>query len=146
MGPRVGQHVGIVGEVVGVAGLDDLRIAIHDHHGRVGFAKDLCAAGGMVEVRLAVEEDAGVGPAEAELLDAGADLRRGADEIAVEEDVAGGGGDEVDREVAAADVVEVAGDTEGCLGGGPVWRVCGTKGRDGSEEQEPAKVKPRACW
>ena len=57
---------------------------------------------------------------EAELLDAGTDLDGRGDEVAVDEDVSAGRGDEVTGQVTAADVVEVPGDAEGRHGGGPV--------------------------
>jgi hypothetical protein len=63
-------------------------------------------------VRVADEQDLDVGEAESELLDARAQERHGLDEVAVDEDVALGRGDEVARQPLAADVVEVAGNAE----------------------------------
>jgi hypothetical protein len=63
-------------------------------------------------VRVADQEDLDVAELEAELLDAGADERDVVFEIAVDEDEALRGGDQVVREALAADVVEVVDDVE----------------------------------
>ena len=60
-------------EVGGSAGADDVDVSVHDHVLGVGFFEDLGGSGGVVVVGLAAEEDFGVGPAEAELLDGGVD-------------------------------------------------------------------------
>src|SRR5215469_3979772 len=120
-GSREGEDaVSPVGEVFAATGADDLGVAFHDHVLGVGLAENLSGAGHVIVVSLSVEEDFGVLPVEAETFDAGADLRRRAFEIGVDEDVSCGRGDEVGGEVAAAYVVEVVGDLERGDGGSPV--------------------------
>ena len=77
------------------------------------------AAGAVVVVGVADEQDFDVAEIEAERFDALADLRRGRCEIAVDEDVALRRDDEVGGEIFAADVVEIAGDAERREGLGP---------------------------
>ncbi len=114
-------------EVVSVAGGDDLCIARHDHEACAGFAENLRGPGGVVVVGLAEEENFDVAPVEAEGADAGAYLGRRSGEVGVEEDVPGGRNYKIGSEIAAADVVEVAGDRKGFLGRGPVCRDLGLK-------------------
>ena len=134
MEPVAAKEVGVA------AGFDDRHVAVHDDVLGVGFAEDLGGSGHVVEVGLAVEEDFGVGVAEAELLDAVADLGRRGLEVGVDENVAGGGGDEVGGEVAAADVVEVVGDLERGEGSGPLRLDLGgsVKGDEENESGEKA--------
>ena len=97
-GGWVGEDaVRVEGEVGVAAGAHCFVVANHDEVFGVGFAEDLCSSSNVVEVGLAVEEDLDVGPVEAELLNAGADLRWRGGEVSVDEDVAGWGGDEVGR-------------------------------------------------
>lgn len=65
-----------------------------------------------------------------------ADLRGRGLEVGVDEDVAAGRGDEVGGEVAAADVVEVAGDPEGGDRRGPVPGDLGGERGGGHREEE----------
>jgi len=86
---------------------------------------------------VADEEDFDVAPVKAELLDAVADLWWRGLEVGVDEDVALRRGDEVGREVAAADVVKVVGDAEGREGRGPVGVLVGAGGeREKGEGEE----------
>src|ERR1700733_6015988 len=66
----------------------------------------------VVEMRLAIEENLGIFPAEAELLNACAYLRRRSFEVRVDQDVSLRGYDEVAGKVLASHVVEVVGDSE----------------------------------
>jgi hypothetical protein len=135
-GGKVGDGAGGAEEVGVAAGLDDRDVVGHDHEAGVGFALDLCGAAGVIEVGLAGEEDAGVAPVEAELLDGGTDLGWGGWEVGVDEDVAGGGGDEVGGEILAADVEEIVGDAERCDGGGPDGFELGGEVGGEAEDQE----------
>ena len=74
-------------------------------------------------MRVADEEDLDVAELEAELLDAGSDERDILLEIAVDQDVPFRRGDQIVRESFAADVVEVAGDSEWRKWLGPI-RTC----------------------
>jgi hypothetical protein len=131
----------MVGEVGAASGANDLGVAIHDHVFGVGVVKDLGGACHVVEVGLAVEEDLDVGVLEAELLDAGADLRGGAGKVGVDENVALGRGDEVAGKVAAANIVEMVGDLEGWERGGPVGVLLRGQGCGNGEGEDEAKQK-----
>jgi hypothetical protein len=118
---RIGWDGAGGGEKVAAAsGGGDVGVVLHDHVPGVGFAENLCGTGHVIEVGLTVEENLCVGVTEAKLLDAVFDLRWGCFEIGVDQDIAGGRGDEVGRKVLAANVVEVVGDLEGGKGRCPL--------------------------
>ena len=108
-------------EVVAATGFDDGDVLRHHFVFRPGFALDLCAAGAVVEVAVADEEDFGVLVFEAEGFDGLLDLRRRGLEVGIDEDVAQGSDDEVGREILAAYVVEVPDDLERWEGLNPGW-------------------------
>src|SRR6185312_11100710 len=114
-----GRELRQVGEVVASARFHCGHVGIHDHELCAGLAKDGRVSGGVVEVGLPIEKNFCVGPAEAEGLNAGANLRRRRFQIPIDEDVAGRRDDEIGGEVAAADIVEVSGNAEGLLRSGP---------------------------
>jgi hypothetical protein len=99
-------------EISAAAGADDVGIPVHHHIFGVGLAEYLRGSSHVVEVRLAVEQDLRVLPAEAEFLHARTDLRRRAFQIGVDQDVPSRCRNEVGGEIATADVVEVVGDLE----------------------------------
>ncbi len=109
------------------AGFDDGDVGIHDHVGCSGQLLDFGAAGVVVPVGVADQEDFCVFELEAELFDAGLEQRDVGFEIAVDKNVALRGGDEKAGQALAADVVEIAGDAEGRKGLSPrgiVLREC----------------------
>ena len=110
-----------VGKISCAAALNDGHITIHDHVLCVSLREDSGAAGIVVGVGMTDEQNLDVAPVKAELLDGVAYLRRGCFQVGVDKDVTLRRGDEVRREVAAADVVEVVGDAEwrdGCVQSG----------------------------
>jgi len=115
-------------EIFFAAGLDCGDVGVHDQVFCGALLLELGAAGAVVVVGVADEEGLHLMEVEAEFLDAGADLDGRGNQIAVDENVSAGSGDEVTGEVAAADVVEIAGDTEGRHGSGPVGVEAGTRG------------------
>lgn len=142
-------HVGGVGvgEVVASAGFDGGHVSVHDHVLCAGELFDECAAAGVIDVGVADEKDLDVTEVKAEFFDAVLDLRDGALEVAVDEDVALRGGDEVGGEVAAADVVEVSGDTEWLLRRVPVGVVLREESagkKNGESQGEGAKKHDQA--
>ena len=96
-----------VGEVCATARFYDGYVCVHHHVAGAGEVLDCGAAGGVVDVGVADEQDLDVGEAEAELFDAVTNLRHRLLEVGVDEDVARGGDDKKGREVLAADVIEV---------------------------------------
>ena len=94
----------------------------------------------MIEVRLAAEENPGIGPLEAKGFHAGADLCRGGLKIGVDEDVALRRSDQVAGEIARADVVEIVRNLERRKRGGPV-RVLVCPGEGGEKEQTECQGK-----
>ena len=106
------RSASVVPEIVLAAGLDQRHVGGHDHVSGAGEPFDHRDAGVVIPVRAADEEDLDVAELEAELLDAGANEREVVFEIAVDEDVALRGRDQVVREGFAADVVEVTGEVE----------------------------------
>jgi methylthioribulose-1-phosphate dehydratase len=112
--------IGTISEVGFAARFDSWHVGVHDAVARAGLLLELGAAGAVVVVGVADEQGFDLMGLEAELLDAGLNLGGGCGQVAVDEDVAAGRGDEIAGEVAAADVVEVAGDAEGRHRGGPI--------------------------
>ena len=98
------------------AGFDHGDVAVHDVVLCAGELVDRGAAGAVVVVRVADEQNLDVAEVEAEGLDALANQRQEDFEIAVDEDEALRRDDEVGGEVFAADVIEIAGDAEGRKG------------------------------
>ena len=94
-------------------------VAVHHHVLRPGELLDLLAAGVVVPMGMANEQDLHVGKAKAELLDALANLRRRTFEVAVDEDVPVGRGYQIRSQAAAAHVVHVAHNLEGGKGFSP---------------------------
>ena len=136
---KEGAGVVVEEEVGAAAGLGVGDVTLHYLDLGMGQALNLGHAGDVVVVGLAVEEDFGIGEAESESLDVLADLGRRGSQIAVDEDVALRRGDEVRGEIVAADVVQVAGDPEGSVVGGPL-RVdrSGERSGGGEEQNEQA--------
>ncbi len=112
--------VGAVLEVGAAAGLDDGYIGRHDFILCVRLAKDFGAAGAVVVVRVADEQDFDVSEFESKRLDALADERGRRRKVAVDEDVALRRDDEVGGEVLAADVIQTA---RRCGRAGMVWSM-----------------------
>ena len=107
------KRVGVAeGKVVVPAVLDDVGIGAADHQLRSGVLLQLREAGGMVEVRLRVEEDPDLLHLEAEGSDVLLDLRHGGLVAGVDHDVPGRRGNQVRADVAGADKVQVTGDPE----------------------------------
>ena len=94
------------------AALHHIGVVLHDHVLRAGLAQDLGCAGHVIEMRLAVEQDFRIRPLEPQLLHARPNLRRRRFEVGVDQNVTGGRGDEVCRQILAADIVKVIGDLE----------------------------------
>src|ERR1700749_1507613 len=112
-------------KVVAAAGLDYRYIGVHDKILGPGQLFDLGASRAMVEMTVADEEDLDIAEVKAESLDAVPDQRRRRFEIAVDEDVALGCGNQVGGEIFAADVIQIAGNAkrgEGSRPGGIVRR------------------------
>ena len=97
-----------VAKIFFAAGFDDGNVGVHHHVFRAGHLDDFGAAGAVVPVRVADEEDFCVAEFEAEFFDAGLNQRHALFEAAVDEDVSVGRGDEIRRQAFAADVVEIA--------------------------------------
>ena len=117
--------IGRVMEVGRATRLDDGNVLRHDVVFGAGETLDCCAAGAVVVVSVAYQEDFGVGELEAELFDALLDERRRRFKIAVDEDVASGRDDEVAGEISAANVIEIPSDVKGRERGGPIGRDLG---------------------
>ena len=92
-------------KVGAAAAFHHLGIALHHHVLRTGLAQDLSSDGHVVEVRLAVEQDFRIRLLEPQLLHVFSNLRRRGFKVGVDEDVPGRRGDEVCREVLAADAI-----------------------------------------
>lgn len=86
------------------------HVGIHDHVFRAGQLFDKRAAGAMIDVRVADEQDFDVGEAEAQLLDALPDLRHRGCEITVDQDVSLRRSDQESGQVFTADVVNISDD------------------------------------
>jgi hypothetical protein len=82
------------GEIISAPRFGNTIIAVHDHQSRAGLLEDCGRTGEMIEVGLAIQENFGVGPMEAESLDALANERGRRFQICIDEDVAGRGCDE----------------------------------------------------
>jgi hypothetical protein len=123
-------------EVRAATGFDCRDIGIHNLNLRVRQPFDLCRTGNVIGVGLAVEEDFGIGEAEAQGLDVLADLRNGRGQVRIDEDVALRRGDQVRTEIVAAYVVKVAEDAEGCVIRRPIRVDLGSERRCDSEEEK----------
>jgi len=116
-------HVGLcaVGEVGAAAGLDNGHIGIHDEVSGAGELLDAGAAGAVVVVGVADEQNLDVAEVKAEGLNALLDERHRTFKTGVDEDGALGRDDEIGGQTFAAHIVEVAGDAKGrkspCPGG-----------------------------
>lgn len=87
-----------------------LRMRLANHLGRTAH---------VIVVGLAVEKNPGIVPAEAQLLNTGAYLRRRAGEVRIDQDVPLGRDDEIAGEIPAADIIEIVRNLEGSNGGCP---------------------------
>ncbi len=92
----------------------------------------------MIEVRLAIEQDFRLRPLEPQLLHARANLRRRRFEIGVDQYVPGARGNEVCRQLLAADIVKAISDPERRQRRRPLeinLRVCGEREKQGQERK-----------
>src|SRR5947209_11419025 len=83
---------------------------MHHHVPGAGELLDLCAAGAMVPMSVADQQNLGVTEAESKLFNAVSNQRDRIFQAAVDEDVAFGGRDQVRAQSLAADVVDIADD------------------------------------
>ena len=110
-----------VGKILSAAALDHGHITIHHHVLGMGQAQHLGAAGVVVEVRVAYQQDLDIGESETELLDAAADQRNRRFEARVDQDIAPWGNNKIGREVLTSHVVEIPRNPigiNGCCPGG----------------------------
>ena len=131
---KVGGIVAIV-KIGAAAGFDDRDIASHDHVAGAGQFFDLGAAGIVVPMGVADEQNLNIGELEAEAFHARLDQREILREITVDENVPLRCRDQIVRQSFAADVIQVAGDAKGRKRLGPVGAL-GASGRCGCRTGE----------
>ena len=109
-----GKLLRIAEQVVALpAGLDQRRVALHDHHFAAAGLLQRRQAPHMIEVRLRGEEHLDVLDLEAELANGALDERGRLWQSAVNQDMPGRRRDQERGQLAGADVVDRAGDREG---------------------------------
>jgi hypothetical protein len=138
-------HVGLVAvlEVGFAARLDDGDVGVHDIVFGAGELLDAGAAGAVVVVGVADEQDLDVAKMEAEGLDALLDEGHAGFKVAIDENVALERDEEIGGEVFAADIVEVAGDAEGGKGFGPAGSL---EGGLGGEQEGRGEKYEKQNW
>jgi hypothetical protein len=107
--------------------LDDGNIPVHDHIFCAGQPQNLRAAGVVVPVGMADEQNPDIAEMEAELLNAIPDERDRLLQARVDQHIALWGDDQIRRKVFAADVVEIVSNAEGRDGGRPVGILLGAQ-------------------
>jgi hypothetical protein len=121
---------------IGLAtGFDHGHVGVHDHVACAGQRLDLGAAGIVIPVRVADQQNLGVFEFESELFDTSLEQRHICFQIAVDQNVALGRRDQITRQPLAADVVQVARDVKRRERFGPVGIVL-SENTARSEEDE----------
>ena len=109
-----GEQLAVTEEVVALAaGLDQRRVALHDHHFAATGLLQRGQAAHVIEVRLGRQEHLDVLDLEAELADRALDERRRLGQPSVDEDMPRRCRDQIRRKLAGADVIDRTGDFEG---------------------------------
>lgn len=134
--------------VIAAATLESRGVQLAGHEARTARLLQSGQSTGVVEMGVAVEQQADVFHLEAQRLDTRPDQRHGLLESTVDQDVAVGGGDQEGSDAAGAHVVEVAEDAEGLhrlIHGLPALRQLGpARKREHErqkEEEEHARVR-----
>src|SRR5271154_3017077 len=104
--------VGSERKVPASAAAYNIGISVHNHVMRAGLPEHLCCASNVIRVCMAIKENLCISPRESELLNACADQRRRAYKIRVDQDVSRRSCNQVSRQVATPNVIEVVGDLE----------------------------------
>jgi len=120
-------------EIGFATGFDHGNVGVHHHVrcrrvGSGGELQEFAAAGAVVVMGVADKQDLDLRHQEAELLNAQAYLGRRSGQIAVDEDVSSGRGDQIAGQIAASDIVQIAGNAKGRQGRRPFRVYSGTQG------------------
>ena len=139
----LGGGVAAVGieKILRPAALYHRHVAVHDHVFSTGLPDQLGAAGDMIPMGMADQQDPDVLESKPERFNAGADQGHRGFQAGVDQDMAPRRHDQIRGQIAAADVVQIVRDPKRRDRGGPIRLRCGRQpgGRQQQRQADPRR-------